>query len=98
MTKARLIQASQRNGKPTSAGRRAPLPAFENAGSATRAKKNTTPASISVAAKWTARHQISGSSKPSSFGWPATGYSPTLKVKLPSILWVSADIAFHSTL
>jgi hypothetical protein len=25
-------------------------------------------------------------------------YSPTLNVKLPSTLWVSADITFHSTL
>jgi hypothetical protein len=29
---------------------------------------------------------------------PSLGYSPTLNVKFPSILWVSADTARHSTL
>jgi len=62
---------------------------------------NTLPQSIIVAAKWMAARPAQQVMQPSRLrSWPAhaPGYSPTLNVKLPSTLCVSADITFHSTL
>jgi hypothetical protein len=55
------------------------------------------PASDTVVAKWRARSQIRGSFNSAPFVAPRKGYSPTRNVKLPLTLWVSEDIARHST-